>query len=594
MNINDLFNLQQHIKNNSINKENQPQAQAQAPAQAQAQSTNELDSINRIQISPLLDSGQRLAVESIINNRLNILTGAAGTGKTFTVKEILKQLLADYSATSIFITAFTGKAVLNLVETFKGDPILTPFASQSSTIHKFLQFKPEFTEIQLPDGSFKRTRRFMPTYHSENLRRDCRILIIDEVSMVDKVLMTQLVTALDTAVLDKIILVGDINQLQPVIGSTSLADFAAHPSTNTAILSTIHRQADGNDIVHIADLIKKADLVKIKAIAKDNRLPDGTKLQNVRFLEVDNYIDLYKVIDVIVTKKQFDFNGNKDVIVTQTNVNATGQEVLNQRLNKYLKVDKNLVLCGVSNKLLGVGDNVLFSKNNYEQGYINGTFGTVLEVTPMEGIEVNNGANNGTNTNPAHNPDHNHSTLIPSTTDDSIIDSLLEEDEEMVKAQQLAETEDGFLATDASHSVRIGFTDIYGSYKEITMSSIGDLSSIILANAVTCYKAQGSTYDRVIVNLVDNKSGSSINNEYAYTAITRASQFAWVIYNQQGLNKIKSRQLAGLTDKEKIQNLVANEPNPIVTQFINKWLRTGIWAPNYEMENIEEGEYNYE
>ena len=528
-----------------------------------------------------LDDSQKAALQQILSSRLNILTGAAGTGKTFTVKTVLSELLKSYDQRSIFITAFTGKAVLNLINTFKSDPALTALATQSMTIHKFLAFKPEFFDEPDLNGKLVRRRRFVPTYNSINKRSDCKVLIIDEVSMVDTKLMLQLVTALDTGSLDKLILVGDINQLQPVIGSTSLAFFANHPACQVSVLNEVHRQANGNDIVEVAHLIKQADLLKLKQVAADN------KCKNVKFIRVENYIDLYRVIELINQKYQLKLLEHQDVIITPNNVGATGQEILNQRLNKQLKIDRYLIQCGVAIKLIGVGDNIMFTKNDYERGFINGTVGRVIAVNPLYEQQHNADASanmghsllsstsstksNLTKSN-LQNAQCNAQTSIDALSANSIsLDDLITSigEEYAAKASDEVnelESEKGFYEKQATHSVLIEYEDIYGDIRQTTFESIGDISSLILANAMTCYKAQGSTYSRCIVNLVDI-GGAGINNEYAYTAVTRASDYVWIIFNERGLQKIKSRQLAGTSDQEKINNLILKEQkesaNPI-------------------------------
>lgn len=543
--------------------------QAEEPKQSTGlneQSLNEQEHKTVIEPNSLLDFSQQRALSTILHSRLSILTGAAGTGKTFTVKAILSEILKDYNISNIFITAFTGKAVLNLINTFKTDPYLNALAAQSMTIHKFLAFKPEYFDEPDPSNpnSFIRHRRFVPTYNSINKRTDCKVLIIDEVSMVDQKLMLQLVTALDTSTLDKLILVGDINQLQPVIGRTSLAYFAQHPKCNVSVLNEVHRQANGNDIVQVAHLIKQADLLKLKQVAKEN------KCRNVKFIQVENYIDLYRVIELINQKYQLKLAEHQDVIITPTNVGATGQEVLNQRLNKQLKIQKHLIQCGVSIKLIGVGDNIMFTKNDYERGFINGTVGRVLAVTLNEQSiipqsQVTNDSLIKSSTEPNNletteskieEPKENKVEESSSIPLDDLINSISEEyaakSSDVVKDNE----EKGFYDRQATHSLLIEYEDIYGDTRQTLFESIGDISSLILANAMTCYKAQGSTYSRCIVNLVDT-GGAGINNEYAYTAVTRASDYVWIIFNERGLQKIKSRQLKGTSDEEKINFLIS-------------------------------------
>ena len=511
-----------------------------------------------------LDSSQQSAVRNICSSQLSILTGAAGTGKTFTLKAVLQQLLLNFDASSIFLCAFTGKAVLNIIKSIKSDPALAPFIPQCLTLHKWLRFVPE--SIEIPDPSkpcgYRLSRRFVPTFNAANKRIDTKVLIIDEVSMVSNELMLQTLAALDLHSLHKLILVGDINQLQPVIGKTSLAYFGAHYGCSLNYLTTVHRQADGNDIVQAAHLFKSANLLALQQAIK------AKEFKNVKFIKAENYLDLYRIIELINEKYHLRFNEQEDCIITPTNVGATGQEVLNQRLNKYLGVTKQAVLCGVAIKLFGVGDNVMFTKNNYEDGYINGTTGRIIEMQLNEDVVPGGASAFGTTK-------QREAQLSPDELD-NLIEQSAQQNASSGDSQNSAD-EEGFFSKKASHTLTIEFIDIYGTLRQISLSTIGEISNLLLANAITCYKAQGSTYKRCIINLLDWKNGNSINNEYAYTALTRASDFAWVIYNKSGLAKLKNRQLPGSSDKEKIENLISSnsdsETAAYIEDFLNKWLR---------------------
>lgn len=533
-----------------------------------AQATSEFNCLNNA-----LDASQQSAVRNICSSQLSILTGAAGTGKTFTLKAVLQQLLTKFDASSIFLCAFTGKAVLNIIKSIKSDPALAPFIPQCLTLHKWLQFVPE--SIEIPDPSkpcgYRLSRRFVPTFNAANKRIDTKVLIIDEVSMVSNELMLQTLAALDLHSLHKLILVGDINQLQPVIGKTSLAYFGAHSGCSLNYLTTVHRQADGNDIVQAAHLFKSANLLALQQAIK------AKEFKNVKFIKAENYLDLYRIIELINEKYHLRFNEQEDCIITPTNVGATGQEILNQRLNKYLGVTKQAVLCGVAIKLFGVGDNVMFTKNNYEDGYINGTTGRIIEMQLNEDVvapEAQSATATSTST-AAVTQSASASELSPDELD-NLIEQSAQQSASSGDSQNSAD-EEGFFSKKASHTLTIEFIDIYGTLRQISLSTIGEISNLLLANAITCYKAQGSTYKRCIINLLDWKNGNSINNEYAYTALTRASDFAWVIYNKSGLAKLKNRQLPGSSDREKIENLISSnsdsETAHYIEDFLNRWLR---------------------
>lgn len=557
----------------------QQRSTSSAPSVPSATSATSLPSASQITSLPSapssntlgtsLDSSQQSAVRNICSSQLSILTGAAGTGKTFTLKAVLQELLTKFDASSIFLCAFTGKAVLNIIKSIKSDPALAPFILQCLTLHKWLQFVPE--SIEIPDPSkpcgYRLSRRFVPTFNAANKRIDTKVLIIDEVSMVSNELMLQTLAALDLHSLHKLILVGDINQLQPVIGKTSLAYFGAHSGCSLNYLTTVHRQADGNDIVQAAHLFKSANLLALQQAIK------AKEFKNVKFIKAENYLDLYRIIELINEKYHLRFNEQEDCIITPTNVGATGQEVLNQRLNKYLGVIKQAVLCGVAIKLFGVGDNVMFTKNNYEDGYINGTTGRIIEMQLNE--DAVPGGTKAFGTTKQQDTLQSEAQLSPDELD-NLIEQSAQQSAQQSDGQSPSDDEEGFFSKKASHTLTIEFIDIYGTLRQISLSTIGEISNLLLANAITCYKAQGSTYKRCIINLLDWKNGNSINNEYAYTALTRASDFAWVIYNKSGLAKLKNRQLPGSSDREKIENLISSnadsETAAYIEDFLNKWL----------------------
>lgn len=547
-----------------------------------AQATSEFNCLNNA-----LDASQQSAVRNICSSQLGILTGAAGTGKTFTLKAVLQELLTKFDASSIFLCAFTGKAVLNIIKSIKSDPALAPFILQCLTLHKWLQFVPE--SIEIPDPSkpcgYRLSRRFVPTFNAANKRIDTKVLIIDEVSMVSNELMLQTLAALDLHSLHKLILVGDINQLQPVIGKTSLAYFGAHSGCSLNYLTTVHRQADGNDIVQAAHLFKSANLLALQQAIK------AKEFKNVKFIKAENYLDLYRIIELINEKYHLRFNEQEDCIITPTNVGATGQEVLNQRLNKYLGVTKQAVLCGVAIKLFGVGDNVMFTKNNYEDGYINGTTGRIIEMQLNSDALLPTAASQSFGQSASQSAPTASTELSPDELDNLIDQSAQAAVQAAVQADsQSSPDEEGFFSKKASHTLTIEFIDIYGTLRQIDLSTIGEISNLLLANAITCYKAQGSTYKRCIINLLDWKNGNSINNEYAYTALTRASDFAWVIYNKSGLAKLKNRQLPGSSDKEKIENLISSnsdsETAAYIEDFLNKWLSRNNYNYNCNNSNL--------
>src|SRR5205085_8865704 len=134
-----------------------------------------------------LSPSQRQALCLALQSRVLIITGGAGVGKTTLVNAIVKILLAK--KVKCFLCAPPGRAAKRLTES-TGQP--------AYTIHRLLR-------LQQPDGNYA---------HSEVHRIEAELLIVDEVSMVDVLLMHRLLEALDASA--SLLLVGDVDQLPSV------------------------------------------------------------------------------------------------------------------------------------------------------------------------------------------------------------------------------------------------------------------------------------------------------------------------------------------------------------------------------------------
>ncbi len=173
---------------------------------------------------------QASAVGSSLNDKLHIITGGPGTGKSTITKAILTILVK--LTKNILLAAPTGRAAKRMSE-------ITGFSA--STIHSLL-------EMNFQAGGFKRNRQ-NPLV--------CDLIIIDEASMIDTQLMQHLLKAIPDS--SKIVLIGDIDQLPSVGPGNVLKDLIASECLPVTMLKQIFRQAAGSRIITNAHRINEGE-----------------------------------------------------------------------------------------------------------------------------------------------------------------------------------------------------------------------------------------------------------------------------------------------------------------------------------------------
>ena len=193
-------------------------------------SLTQLEREMRIQFAPQ----QREAIYTAMITRALVLTGGPGTGKTTTVVGMIR--LFEAEGKHITLTAPTGRAAKRLSETT---------GSEAKTIHRLLEFSPQ-------NNGFKRNRQ-NPL--------DTDVVIVDETSMVDLVLMNRLMQAIRPTT--TVILIGDVDQLPSVGAGNVLRDLIDSQKVPVIQLTEIFRQAQESMIVTNAHRINKGDFPEL-------------------------------------------------------------------------------------------------------------------------------------------------------------------------------------------------------------------------------------------------------------------------------------------------------------------------------------------
>jgi len=297
----------------------------------------------------VLSSEQREALHGVLTHRVSVVTGGPGTGKTTLIKSICG-LFAD-EGKQVRLCAPTGRAARRLFEVT---------GKEAETIHKMLEYSPA-------EGVFLVNEK-------EPLEAD--VIVVDEMSMVDVLLMHQLLKA--TPMTTRLILVGDVFQLPPVGPGNVLGDIVGSGKIPVYLLTEIHRQHEKSLIISNAHRVRSGQIPEI-----DNR-EEG----DFYFFERSDSQSAIATILELCTKeipRRFSIDPFSDIqILTPMHRGIVGTIQLNQLLQNALNpVSKTSALI---NSRLRVGDKVMHLKNNYQKEVFNGDIGMLIEMNFDEKI----------------------------------------------------------------------------------------------------------------------------------------------------------------------------------------------------------------
>jgi exodeoxyribonuclease V alpha subunit len=293
-----------------------------------------------------LAPSQREAIRQATTQKVLVITGGPGVGKTTLVRGILDVFLAK--ELRVRLCAPTGRAAKRLAEST---------GQSAMTIHRLLEFD----------------QRGPQRNADQMLELD--LLIVDEVSMVDIVLMNQLLRALPSAAC--VILVGDADQLPSVGPGSVLADIIASKAVPVVRLTEIFRQAQDSGIVRAAYRIHAGEM-------PESAPPD--KLGDFYFLEVDSPdVILDRIITMIRDRipARFKLDSLQDIqVLTPMNRSELGVKNLNVRLQAVLNPPEaqdgpEVARFGWSFR---IGDKVMQTSNNYQKEVFNGDIGRIRKI----------------------------------------------------------------------------------------------------------------------------------------------------------------------------------------------------------------------
>ncbi len=480
---------------------------------------------------------QMQAINAAMAGKTFCLIGAAGTGKTTTEKGMVYSILKNNlvpmiragastkwlaaGTPGIAMVSFTNMAVRQTAKNFSGDVTCV-------TIHKLLEYAPEYYEVTDAFGAQIKKMQFVPTRNKGNpLPKELRLIIVDEASMVDCELFQLLVDALPDPSVVQFIFLGDLNQLPPVYGGPILGKKLLE--LPVIELVEVYRQAMLSPIIRYALRMKDGLPTPVsKKVVEDDGVNgcvtihpwSGSLSWHDALVKAQNFCKAAiqtEAMDVL-----------QDIILCPFNVKF-GVTELNLAIADYLgrqrKATVHHVIAGFEECYLAVGDKVLVNK---QEAFItkivkNGNYVgkhpadvTKFEIDRYGGLKKRTDPNTFDMENPLGEPDD--------WDVDAILDSM----------QSDAITE---RKNQSSHRITVKFMDAHDKTSfdaeddELAsreLSSAGEVNEMLFGYALTVHKSQGSEWRRVF--LITHKSHATMcSRELMYTAMTRAKEYLYIL-----------------------------------------------------------------
>ena len=294
-----------------------------------------------------LSESQRSAVALALSSKFIVITGGPGVGKTTIINTILDILEGD--ELNVLLCAPTGRAAKRLSEAT---------GMEAKTIHRLLEFDPFLRD-------FRRG-------YSNPLEAD--LVIVDEASMIDVVLMNRLLAAISSR--SALIFAGDVDQLPPVGPGFVLADMINSAAIPVVRLTEIFRQAESSMIIVNAHSINRGEFT----IPAHN---SGTELSDFYVVPSESTADILRRLLLVVTDRiprRFGMDRLDDIqVLTPMNKGPLGTKALNTLLQESLNPHARRKIIRYETTY-AEGDKVIQLVNNYEKEVFNGDIGRIAVV----------------------------------------------------------------------------------------------------------------------------------------------------------------------------------------------------------------------
>jgi len=299
-----------------------------------------------------LDEDQVHAAQQALQQKVFVITGGPGTGKTTLLISLLAILRR--AKVSFALAAPTGRAAKRMTETA---------GEEATTIHRLLEFNPR-------EGGFKR---------AEDNPLQVDVVIVDEASMIDLILMDHLLQAIDPH--SHLILVGDVDQLPSVGPGSVLRDLIDSKVVPVAVLTRIFRQERESSIVVNAHRILRGQGLEFA---------DARERRDFDFVARESEEEVLAVIKELVREKvpkMLQLRSGEEAqavqVLTPMHRGLLGTIQLNRELQQLLNPAGEALERNGS--IFRVRDKVMQLRNNYDKGIFNGDLGRIVSIDKEEG-----------------------------------------------------------------------------------------------------------------------------------------------------------------------------------------------------------------
>ncbi|MCL4229154.1 ATP-dependent RecD-like DNA helicase [Candidatus Dependentiae bacterium] len=298
----------------------------------------------------VLNDDQIDGVMSCLQQKITVITGGPGTGKTTLIKKLLQILDAHHI--SYKLAAPTGRAAKRIIE---------GTGRHALTIHRLLEFDPST----------------MSFTHNESNALRLQYLIIDEASMIDIFLAHAILKAVPHDA--HLVFIGDVDQLPAVGAGNFLHDIIDSHTIGCKQLKQIFRQAQNSMIIVNAHRVNGGEFPV-------NALPGADK--DFYFIKEENPENMTAHLEEIYRRllPRFGIPADQSIALVPMNRGVVGTVKINHDLQHMLNQNSsehNLTYAGTVYK---VGDRVMQLRNNYDKNVFNGDIGVIEQVDPEEKV----------------------------------------------------------------------------------------------------------------------------------------------------------------------------------------------------------------